>query len=247
VALLREDFTRYTNTPAFLAEAGGSKRFVAVHPKLFEIDDSVRYNGHRTLKYNQPPNNDLSPQLEVSLPRTLTAAWIRAKIRWSPGYTTTGTLQKSANAYKVIGWGWEGFDGRGTLEVTNTNEYQLNWQVRATTGQEVGPFAWATAGLARKEWVDGAWYDYIIHYRMIGNGRTLTQVWMAQDGTPPVLRATVNGSIGLGTTSMPLLSRVVFGMNFNQQRRANQSQAIWYGEWEVVDGSVYADPFQVLR
>jgi hypothetical protein len=48
---------------------------------------------------------------------------------------------------------------------------------------------------------------------------------------------------------MPPLSTITIGLNFNQVRAPNQSQAIWWGEWEVVDGSVSAhpNPFGVAR
>jgi hypothetical protein len=44
---------------------------------------------------------------------------------------------------------------------------------------------------------------------------------------------------------MPLLSYISVGLNFNQVRA--QSQAVWWGEWEVVDGNQHPNPFGVTQ
>lgn len=44
---------------------------------------------------------------------------------------------------------------------------------------------------------------------------------------------------------MPPLVNVAVGLNFNQIRAANQTQALWWGEWEVVDGNQHQNPFGV--
>ena len=46
-------------------------------------------------------------------------------------------------------------------------------------------------------------------------------------------------------SALPGLNSVMLGLNFNQVRAIGQNQAVWYGQWEVVDGSVYTDPFGV--
>jgi hypothetical protein len=43
--------------------------------------------------------------------------------------------------------------------------------------------------------------------------------------------------------TVPNVNRIMLGMNFNQVRAANQTQALWSGQWEVVDGSQHAHPF----
>lgn len=63
-----------------------------------------------------------------------------------------------------------------------------------------------------------------------------------RDGQVPVLKGTVPGTM-LSGGALPLINGVSVGLNFNQVRTASQSQAIWWGQWEVVDGSQHADPF----
>jgi len=37
----------------------------------------------------------------------------------------------------------------------------------------------------------------------------------------------------------------MLGLNFNSPRAVGQNQALWYGQWEVVDGSQYSNPFNL--
>lgn len=236
----KSDTYGYASTAAFLANVGSGYTYSYVrNPQLAEIDKTVTYNGHPTLKYNQPGGTDATPEVSVQFPASspsLSSFWYRAKIRFQPGWTTTGTLTSSANAYKIFGWGWATSDGRGTLELTNTNEYQLSSDVRTPSSS----FGWASAGYTSTEWTDGAWYDLIIHFETNSSSTTRTRMWLARDGETPKLRATMNATVN-GTP--PKVDRISLGMNFNQVRAASQTQALWYGQWEVIDGTRYANPF----
>jgi hypothetical protein len=231
----------YASTLAFYADTGIGKKYLTYDGGLFEIDGTVTYNGRKTLRYNQPGGSARSPQLEVPLKKALSNVWIRAKIRWSPGYTTKGILTNSSNGYKIFGWGWSGYDGRGTFDLTNTTEYQASWDVRRITGGAIGPFAWGSAGGVRTEWTDGGWYDYVVNFEILSSTQTRTRVWISKDGETPVLRTSFIGTSS-GTT-VPQVNRVHLGQNFNQVRESSKSQALWYGEWQIVNGVKYADPF----
>jgi hypothetical protein len=204
----------------------------------------VQYNGHATLKYNQPGGSSASPSLEAYFPngKTLAKMWFRAKIRFSPGFTTTGTLSNSANAYKLLGWGWNTYDGSGRLEITNTSQYDFYW-TPLSNGSGLGGGAHTSGGSISTEWSDGGWYDYIIECDFSQGTSGVARVWMARDGQTPVLRATSSGTIG-GKT-LPGLDYVALGLNFNQVRAAGQTQAVWYGQWEVVDGVAHPDPYKL--
>jgi len=213
-----------------------------VNANLAEIDPLVQYNGHSTLKYNQPGGSAASPSFEAYFPngQTLTKMWLRAKVRFSPGFTTTGTLSNSANAYKLLGWGWNTYDGSGRLEITNTNQYDFYW-TPLLNGSSLGGGTHTSGGSISTEWSDGGWYDYILECDFSAGTSGVSRVWMARDGQVPVLRATSSGTIGGNT--LPGLRYVALGLNFNQVRAANQTQAVWFGQWEVVDGVAHPDPF----
>ena len=171
--------------------------------------------------------------------------WFRAKVRFSPGFTTTGTLTSSANAYKLLGWGWNMYDGSGRLEISNTNQYQLYWNVQSkSSGAVIGGGVYGIGGNITTEWSDGGWYDYIIEVDYSQGTSGVARIWMAENGGTPVLRAT-SASTMQGGATLPPINQVMLGMNFNQVRAENQSQSVWFGQWEVIDGSQYANPYGV--
>jgi hypothetical protein len=196
--------------------------------QYLSIDQSVLYNGHKTLKSNFPSNSSSLGNITVDVPG-FSNMWYRVKLRFSPGFTTRGSLTASANSLKLLAWGWTSGDGRGDLEITNTTEYQLHWNVPGN------PFGDASAGSVSQEWTDGGWYDYIINFEKTSGGAR-TRFWFARDGSTPVLKATVNGSgsaLSVGSVSVPHY--------FNQNRTA--AEAIWIGQWEIIDGSKNPNPF----
>jgi hypothetical protein len=253
LGLISDDFTKYSSTAAFLANVtsniGGTGGLGSLYgdganANLAQIDPSVQYNGHAALKYNQPGGVSNTPELWVRLPQSLSVMWLRAKIRFSPGFTTTGTLGNSANAYKMLGWAWDTYDGSGRVEIANTSQYQLYWTALAkSTGAVVGGGVYGMGGSVNTEWTDGGWYDYIVEVDFSKNPG-VARLWMAKDGQTPVLRATSSSNMQ-GSAALPKLTNVNWGMNFNQVRAAGQTQALWYGQWEVVDGVAHPDPYKL--
>ena len=210
---------------------------------LVQLDSTVLYNGHATMKYNQPGGLMSTPQLHVSF-SARTHIWYRVKVRFSPGFTTTGTLANSSNAYKLISWGWNTADGSGRIEITNTTEYELYENVQ-TGGTLIGGGTYLHAGNISTEWSDGGWYDYIVevdHSQPVG----VIRLWRAKDGQTPVYKGQTLEQMNNGS-SMPPLTTVAVGLNFNQVRAPNQTQAVWWGEWEVVDGTQHPNPFGVTQ
>jgi hypothetical protein len=251
-ALVYDDFTRYSNTAALqnnISTVAGGKGAHSTalykdgyNASLAELDKSVKYNGHATLKYNQPAGTSKTPALWVYFPNNqrLTNMWFRAKIRFSTGFTTRGTTS-AANSYKLLGWAWAGADGRATIEITNTNQYLIDWTVTTSDKSKVGPFAYKNEPRITNEWTDGQWYDYIVLYEQTSSTTVRQSWWLARDGQKPVLRGTVTGTMSKGT--VPPVNRVMLGLNFNQTR--SKAQALWIGQWEVIDGSTHSDPFGV--
>jgi hypothetical protein len=254
VALAKDDFTSYSSTAALLSSitanaggtgpASGSLYSDGVNASLVQLDPTTLYNGHPTMKYTQPGGTASTPWLAVYFTPT-SHIWYRAKVRFSPGWTDTGTLTNSANAYKMLSWGYQGYYGSGRLELTNTNQYDFYWNIQSTTdGSLVGGGNHANAGTVSGEWTTGAWYDYIIEVDHSAGSTGVARIWMAPDGQTPVLKGTVSGNMVNGS-QLPLINCITVGLNFNQTRTATQTQAIWWGQWEVVDGSKYPNPFNV--
>ena len=198
---------------------------------LMSLDTAVRYDGHPTARSDMPAFESGLGMLAVPVPR-LKNVWLRVVLRFSPGFTTAGRLTSTANSLKLIGWGWAGDDGRGDLEITNTTEYQLHWNVPGA------PFVSVNAGVVDEEWSDGKWRVFVIHYQATSGTTTRTRAWIGLPGGKLTLRATANGvghALGVREFAWPFY--------FNQSRRLKQ--AIWTGEWTLVDGSANANPFGV--
>ncbi|HXC25267.1 MAG TPA: hypothetical protein VNU46_05075 [Gemmatimonadaceae bacterium] len=256
-SVVGDNFTGYKNTAALLANitngAGGTGTSQTAlyndgaNATLASIDTTVKYAGHQTLKYTQPGGVANTPELWVNFKNgnTLSILWYRVKLRFSPGWTDTGTLTNSANAYKLLGFGWDTYDGSSRLEITNTSQYQIGWTTQAKDGSGVngGGDPITVLGNITTEWTDGAWNDYIIRADFSKSPATIA-VWMAKDGQTPVLKGTYSGTMKPGLP-LPHLTGVMLGLNFNQVRAAGQTQALWYGQWEVIDGSKYTNPFQL--
>ena len=254
-AIVADSFSEYASTAALMARitannpggTGGANAFYGdgINASLASIDTSVRYNGHATLKLSQPGGVANTPWLAVAFPPTA-HIWYRAKIRFSPGWTTTGTLppSQSSNAYKMLSWGWvgSGFDGSGRIEITNTNEYELYENVQSGPSL-IGGGNYLQAGNVTTEWTDGGWYDYVVEVDHSTNPGVI-RLWRGKDGVAPAYSGQATEKMNNGAP-MPPLSGISVGLNFNQVRAPNQNQAIWWGQWEVVDGSKHPNPFNL--
>jgi len=258
VALVSDDFSSYSSTADLLnrvtANSGGTAsdatalyREEGYAINLVSLDRTVLYNGHPTMKYTQPGGVATSPVMRVSFP-SRAHIWYRVKVRFSPGFTTTGTLN-AANAYKLLSWGWlGGYEGSGRLEITNTTQYELYEGAKPAQGSTTPASSysntnWVMDGNITTEWTDGGWYDYIIevdHSQPVG----MIRLWRSKDGQTPVFRGQAPEQMQDGTL-MPAVSTVTVGLNFNQIRLPNQNQAVWWGQWEVVDGTQHPNPFGV--
>ncbi len=240
-ALVSDDFAGYTSDAGLL-----SAYTVEYAPELVHLDTQVRYAGHPTMRYDQPGGSSATPQVHVALPQTLTNLWYRAKIRFSPGWSTKGSRPPSetAEAYKLFGIGWAGYDGRFTFDYTNTSQYEtsINIKNRATGAFPI--LVYGTAGMVHNEWTDGGWYDFIVHLWQPTPTSYRAEMWIAADGQVPQLRGTLAGTMNNGEPA-PGMNRIMLGLNFNDTRYPDQSQSLWYGEWQVIDGLAHPNPFNL--
>lgn len=248
LALMGDQFTSYTNTAAFLAAFGAEgtgpvySATESQRTDLMEIDPSVTYNGHPSLRLRHPGGTFVVPRLapqRLAGGTGIASFWLRVKLRYTPNFTTRGTLTNSASAYKLFAWTWIGMEGRGTLEITNTREYFLDFQPRTTPAT---PIAEVFSHNVATEWTDNRWYDYIIHFERTSATSQRTRFWLVRDGAPPVLRQTLTSSVAAGAV-VPPVRAINISSFFNQVRAATHEQAIFIGQWEVVDGVLHPDPF----
>lgn len=250
--LVSDPFTSYKTTTALQAAisptAGGTGTGTVLYQNgwlasLASIDPSVLYNGHPTLKLSMPGGKKDCPALWANLPSAQDIIWFRAKIRFSPGFTTTGTAT-GGNAFKLLAWGHDTYDGSGRLEIANTNQYQLYWNIQAKNiGILVGGGQYAFPGAITTEWTDGGWYDYILKIDRSHGTSGTAAVWMAKDGSTPVLKGSTPAETMQNGSAMPHIVSVGFAIEFNQVRAANQTQALWIGQWEVVSGTTSPNPY----
>jgi hypothetical protein len=214
---------------------------------LAKLDMKVLYNGHPTVRYDQPELKNTTPELWVSFPKPLRRFWFRAKIQFSPGFTTDGITPNYGKGYKLFGWGWRGNYGRGSIELGSINQYYIVWGVTpAGTNTAHGNSPDVTASRpASAEWHGDNtyhnWYDYIVLYEQTSPTTVRERWWLAPDGQTPVLQGDNVGHMTTG--EVPPADRFMLGMNFNQQRAKGQNQSLWYGQWELVDGEQYLNPF----
>lgn len=267
VAVFKEDFTEDKSTADFLTHVskniGGTGTSTLLftdgaNPTLASIDETVQYNGHHTLKYNQPNSVPNTPELWSGI-TPLSHAWARAHIRWTPGWTTTGTgqtygdggkLVTSSAAYKALGWNYHGVDGSGRIEITNGTQYQDYWSMNNKDGTKASNGC-NSADLGQKttvvttEWTDGLWYTYIVE---IDNTQPtgIARFYMAKGNATPTLKLTCPATMLAGGL-VPPIDAFNWGMNYNQVRKPDQTQSLNYGDMEIVDGSKYANPYAVAQ
>lgn len=88
------------------------------------------------------------------------------------------------------------------------------------------------------------WYVYLLKLDFSGTSAGIATLWMAKDGQPLVQKTTIAPTMSAGNP-LPGIIGIMLGMNFNQVRAANQNQAIWFGQWEVIDGVAHPNPYSL--
>ena len=254
MGLVADDYTQYSSTAALLGNIsrianGGtgdpatSRYSYVANANLLELDRTMVFNGHPTVKYNMPGGTDSVPQATVYFPggKVLNDMWLRVTIRFSPGWTTDGTLANSGKGYKLLGWAWDAGDGRASVEFGPITDMTIGWYVFRPAGNSMAPYVFSRS--LPSGFLNGTgWYDVVVHYQQTSSTTVHEQWWMGPNGTNLILQGDLTGTMAPGQT-VPNINHVMLGMNFNQIRAANQRQAIWYGQWEVVDGSQHPNPF----
>ena len=191
-------------------------------------------------------------RLAKTLPAALDKAWYRWRVRFTPGFTTVGPDPAGhANSYKMAFWTWESHNGRGHVEFTNTDQYNLGFGIQdRATGQylqytETPLPGSVDFGRVTTEWTDGEWWEYVIYYEKTGPTSANQRYWRRRltSGGQIVNNPWVfTGWSATGATT-PRVAKVELGANKNKNNPTDMY--LTWGPWEVVDGSRFANPFNM--
>lgn len=191
-----------------------------------------------------------APQLKKKF-SPLDDMWYRWRMRYQPGWTTAGPDPAGhANSYKIAFWTWPSNDGRGQLEISNTTEYITGLGVMADGvynryQEQLLPGSAPDFGRVTTEWTDGEWWEFVVHYRRTSPTSAENAYWRR--------RLTHGGAVSPGPwvyhgyaiwgAPVPPVSAVQLGANKNKNNPL--TMYIYWGPWEVVDGSRFSNPFKV--
>jgi hypothetical protein len=187
-----------------------------------------------------------SPELRVLAPEPLPHVWFRFRVRFSPGWTTAGPYPAgAANSYKLAFILWKDADGRAQIEFSNTRQYVLGAYVQGVRCTELRLPGSQSFGTVSTEWTDGDWWEYVMHYQRL-DATTFRAEWWRR-------RLTSGGRLTDGPftytgverrcPSAPRVRGVALGANKNKTTPV--PQFLYWGPWEVVDGSRYPNPFNL--
>ncbi|HET6232062.1 MAG TPA: hypothetical protein VFE05_18455 [Longimicrobiaceae bacterium] len=192
-----------------------------------------------------------SPRIAKDLPAPMDKMWYRWRMKFQPGWTTVGPDPSGwANSYKIAFWTWQGYAGRGEIEYSNTSEYITGNGVNdGATGASLSyketlmPGSAANFGVTSQEWSDGQWYEFVVYYEKTGATTANQYFWRR--------KLTTNGAINpnpwifhgyaMSGNTTPQVAHVELGINKNKNNPT--TMYLYWGQWEVVDGAKYPNPF----
>lgn len=252
--VVAEDWRGYADSDALRR----ARRFGSNDSRRFEVDRWIALvpdaTFGRVARITQPAdpnptaNSGWTPQLSVQLPSLLDKVWVRVRVKFSPGWTTTGPYPlRAANSYKLIFLLWErGYNGRAEIEFSNTSEYILGIGGVACAERPLQalrkPFGHTTS-----EWTGGEWWEYVLYYERTGPTSQRMRWWRRQLTQGGVVANTGFTFFGLERTgcarATPRVRVVQLGGNKN--RTTPVDQFIYWGPFQIVDGSRYANPFNL--
>lgn len=192
-----------------------------------------------------------APQMTENLPRLIDKLWLRFRIRFEPGFTTVGSTPAGwANSHKLVFWLWEGFDGRGEIEYSNTDQYIPAWYVNTKSGQKINfsesvlPGSAPNFGHVATEWTDGEWYEFVIYHEKT-SATTARQRWWRRKLTNGGQIVSTNPwtYVGLQFSGGTVPSVRAIQLGGNRNKDIPKDIYFSWGPWEVVDGNQYPNPW----
>jgi len=194
------------------------------------------------------------PMMERNFGSNKTNVWAKFKMRWEPGFTTNGSMAQvlgdyyasSASSYKHWAAGFGNANGRVLQAITNGTEYQGEIVISSWIPNDRTPTsASATQGSGfnvANEHTDGLWYTYYGHFWQNSSTQMTYKIWRGPDVGAPTLIDTIVLTLS-GDQFSPYWNRFALGQNYNKYRDPGNTLALNWGPYELVDGTVYADPY----
>jgi hypothetical protein len=178
--------------------------------------------------------------------------WYRFRVRWQPGFTTKGVNPPGyANSWKMAFWTWEGYEARGQIEFSNTSEYIIGVGVRdASTGQYLnyneiplpGSQSW---GHVTTEWTDGEWWEYVVYWDKTGATTARQHMWRRRLTNNGVVASNPYAYAGWSYSGAPTPRVRAVDLGANKNKSNDTDMYLFWGPWEVVDGSKYPNPWSM--
>jgi hypothetical protein len=230
-----DDWSGYSSTSALLASgyfSGGSGT-----GNVTLVSDATFGQVARITQY---AGSTASPHLQKRFPAALDRMWFRFRVRFSPGWTTAGSGTNAAQ-WTMGQWTWNGFGGSGTLGFQNGSEYATDWSAKNSSNQYIQytenllpgstPF-----GAVTSEWSAGGWWEYVVYWERTSATTARQHYWKRPlGGTWTYYGFTEDGN------TTPQAAAILLGGDLGKAPAA--TQYVYWGPWEVVDGSQYANPF----
>ena len=191
-----------------------------------------------------------TPSYSHAMPSPLNRFWFRFFVRFSPLFTTASPYPNgAANSYKLAFIGWQNYNGRSEVEYTNTTQYfpGFDFGVSATCTNVLMPNSPSNWGSVTTEWSNGEWWEMIMYYQKTSTDDAQHRWWRREYTSSGTI--VNNAYTYIGTTRQncdnptPAAESIVLGANKNKVTQT--TQYIYWGPWEVVDGSVYPNPWGV--
>lgn len=247
-AFWEEDFDDYADTTALRAQmptglGSGTKYQYCFEPTAVDLETTVTYQGKKTMRFTQSSSFGETPQIGSAFGNPLSpdeydGIWWRSKVRFSSGWTTSGSGPGAAS-YKWLALGLTGPDSSRGMIIHQMSDWAPELMIDDSS-IDGGPLIGRPGGL-HPETSDNNWYDVIVFAKRYSDTRGRLRMWFAIDGTTPVeqfdLDDNPNPSVAMGR-----FFGFSFGRNFNKFPPSSP-QYIYWGPAAFYDESVYSNPF----
>jgi|GEM_PF-712617 len=201
----------------------------------------------KVARVTQPGGTTATPQMHKALPTSMNKMWLRYRVKFSSRWTPNGSGSGPAH-FMLAQWNWGSHLRFGGLDIQNTSYIpQFSVKDRRTNGwvrfneSSLSP-DW-TLGSITDEWNSQEWYEFVVYYEKLSDTSARQHLWKR--------KLTSNGQVtngpwqyaGLQATSAPVpnIASITFGAEKN--RVTPSTQHVFWGPWEVVDGSRYNNPW----
>lgn len=255
-AVVGDDWSSYTSSSDLLTRFGwgqsGASSLFTVAANVTLVSDPVF---GQVVSMRQPKDTSTTgccgwtPLKFVGFPAPLDKAWFRVMVRFSPGFTPVGPYPPAAaNSYKLLFMLWQGYSERAEIEFSNGTQYIIGFSFQGVSCSSTSlPKLGGGFTSVTNEWNNGQWYEYIMYYEKTGAASARMRFWMRQLTMSNVINPGAWLMQGEEVTSCSSATPQARAINLggNKNKTTPADQYIFWGPFEVVDGTQYPDPFGV--